>query len=122
MTMIATVLALVVPANHDQCHTTACAERVAMHHCAKGYVPACVRRGALHWHVSYPMLMRKARCESRLDPQARNGTHVGIFQFDYPGTWRTTPYARRSPWRAKWSSLAAGYMHHVGRGGEWSCQ
>jgi hypothetical protein len=69
------------------------------------------------------MLKRKAWCESRFDPNASNGAHVGIFQFRvvFPSTWATTPYAEHSPWFAKWNALAAGYMHAVGRGGEWTC-
>lgn len=84
----------------------------------------CIRRAALHWDVSFPMLLRKARCESRLRPWASSGVHAGLFQFRVaaPSTWATTPYARRSPWRAKWNALAAGWMHHVGRGGEWACR
>jgi len=120
MTVVAAVLALVVPAKHDTCQTKACVERVAMHQCARGHVPACIHRGALHWRVSYQMLMRKARCESRLNPLASNGTHFGLFQFA-AGTWASTPYGHRSVWRAKWSSLGAAWMHRVGRGGEWAC-
>ncbi len=84
----------------------------------------CIRRAALHWRVDFHMLLRKARCESTLNPYAANGVHAGLFQFRVasPSTWATTPYARRSPWRAKWSALAAGWMHHVGRGGEWACR
>lgn len=106
----------------DVCHNRSCLERVAAKQCSQKRVVPCIRRAAIRWRVSFPMLLRKARCESGLNPYARNGVHAGLFQFNYPGTWGTTPYARRSPWRAKWNSLAAGYMHHVGRGGEWSCR
>jgi hypothetical protein len=73
--------------------------------------------------VPTTLLVRKARCESRLEWWASNGSHVGIFQFRvaFPSTWATTPYARESPWSPKWSSLAAAWMHHVGRGAEWAC-
>jgi hypothetical protein len=95
-----------------------------MHQCAQSRPVPCIRRAALHWRVPTALLVRKARCESRLDPLARNGVNVGLFQFNYPGTWGSTPYARRSPWSAKWSSLAAGWMHSAGvdRGSEWSCR
>lgn len=124
MTLVATVLALVVPAPHDVCHGLRCQERVAAKRCAHGQVVACIDRGAIRWHVSAAMLRRKAWCESRFDPLARNVASAasGLFQF-LPSTWLTTPYASRSIWSAKWSSLAAGWMHSagVGRGGEWAC-
>jgi hypothetical protein len=106
------------------CQTKACLERVARKQCSQRRPVPCIRRAAIHWRVSFPMLLRKARCESGLNPRAANGVHAGLFQFRVaaPSTWATTPYARRSPWLAKWSSLAAGWMHHVGRGGEWSCR
>ena len=104
------------------CNNLRCTERVAMHQCSQARPVPCIRRAAIHWRVSFPMLLRKARCESRLRPLARGGVNVGLFQFNYPGTWSSTPYAARSPWRAKWSALAAGWMHHVGRGGEWACR
>lgn len=95
-----------------------------MHACSQTRPVPCVRRAALHWRVSFPMLLRKARCESHLRPWASNGPHAGIFQFRvaFPSTWATTPYAPRSPYSAKWNSLAAAWMHHVGRGSEWACQ
>jgi hypothetical protein len=108
------------PGRH--CHTKACPERVAMKQCSQTRVVPCIRRAALRHNVSLPMLMRKARCESTLNPYAVNGIHRGLFQFNYPGTWGTTPYAARDPWRAKWNALAAAWMHKVGRGGEWECR
>jgi len=70
------------------------------------------------------MLVRKASCESKLDPAAASGPHAGLFQFRVSGTWGTTPYSRRSPWRAKWNALAAAWMHSAGvdRGNEWACR
>lgn len=103
------------------CKTTRCNERVARKQCSQSRPVPCVRRAALHWDVSFPMLLRKARCESGLRWWARNGVHVGIFQF-LGSTWASTPYRWHSPFSAKWSSLAAGYMHHAGRGNEWSCR
>lgn len=105
----------------DRCHHQACVERVAMHQCSQTRPVPCILRAALHWRVSFPMLVRKARCESRLDPLAHNPSGAtGLFQF-MPTTFATSPYRWHSPWSAKWSSLAAGWAHHVGRGGEWSC-
>ena len=71
-----------------------------------------------------PLLLRKARCESTLNPYARNASGAtGLLQF-MPGTWRTTPYGGRSILSAKWNALAGAWMHRpeVGRGGEWVCR
>lgn len=122
MTVLAAVLAFAATPPHDVCHSRACNERVAVRHCATGQLSACIERGGLHWDVSPAMLRRKAWCESRWQRFARNASGAsGLFQF-LPSTWRTTPYRARSVWSAKWSSLAAGWMHHVGRGGEWVCR
>lgn len=120
--LVAAIFAPAAPASTG-CNSRACRERVARKQCSQKRPVPCVRRAAIHWRVSFPMLLRKARCESRLRPLATNGAHAGLFQFRVaaPSTWATTPYARRSPWRAKWNALAAGWAHHVGRGGEWSC-
>jgi hypothetical protein len=83
----------------------------------------CIKQAAKRWKVSFAMLLRKARCESTLDPHAVGfGIHRGLFQFNYPGTWSTTPYRNHNPFSAKYNSLAAAWAHHVGRAGEWQCQ
>ena len=73
--------------------------------------------------VDYWTLRRKAACESRFNPQARNpqSTASGLFQF-LTSTWASTPYRRLSIWSPYASALAAGWMHDVGRGGEWVCR
>ena len=126
--MLATAGAIVAAhaptaAAHGGCHSATCLERVARKQCSQTRVVACIRRASLTHNVSYPMLLRKARCESTLNPYARNGVHAGLFQFRVaaPSTWVTTPYADRDPYSAKWSSLAAAWMHRVGRGNEWAC-
>lgn len=68
-------------------------------------------------------LWRKARCESGLNPRARNlsSAATGLFQF-LPSTWASTPYGRfniESPYA---NALAAGWMHAHGRAGEWVCR
>ena len=97
---------------------------MAAKQCSQKRVVPCIRRAAMHHDVSFAMLLRKARCESKLDPLASSGPHAGLFQFQISGTWQTTPYARRSPWRAKWNALAAAWMHsaRVNRGNEWTCR
>jgi hypothetical protein len=84
---------------------------------------------SIAYGVSYSMLRRKAYCETggTFDPYARNTTAVGrehasgLFQF-LPSTFASTPYARYSIWDPYANALAAGWMHRVGRGGEWACR
>ena len=111
---------------HHGCHTDTCRERVARKQCSQKRVVPCIRRAALTHRVSFTLLLRRARCESTLNPYATNGPHAGLFQFRVapPSTWATVPrrYSRHSAFSAKWSSLAAAWMQRVGRGGEWACQ
>ena len=66
-------------------------------------------------------LWRKARCESRYFPGARNASGAaGLFQF-LPSTFASTPFGRFSIYSPYASALAAGWMHASGRGGEWQC-
>lgn len=92
------------------------------------FAPSSVRAIALAsvaYRVSFSMLYRKAYCETggTLSPFAKNprSTASGLFQF-LTSTWASTPYARFSIWDPYANSLAAAYMHRVGRGGEWSCR
>lgn len=115
--MIAAIAAAVTltPATAEAARKSSCANS------PEKAVRACIWHAAKKYEVSYDTLLRKARCESDLNPSATNGTHIGLFQF-LPSTWDTTPYKRRDPWRAKWNALGAAWMHSVGRGGEWTCQ
>ena len=68
-------------------------------------------------------MLRVARCESNLNPNAVNaaGSSYGLFQF-IRSTWESTPYASYDifdPWA---SANAAGWMWSVGRRNEWVCQ
>lgn len=120
--VVLTVLAAATTPAVAGCQTRACEERVAAKQCSQKRVVPCIRRAALRWRVDFQMLLRKARCESKLDPYAQNPSgSSGLFQF-LPSTWATTPYRRRSIWRAKWNALAAAWAHSVGRGGEWVCE
>jgi hypothetical protein len=69
--------------------------------------------------------LRIARCESGLNPYARNrySGAAGVFQF-LPSTWRSTPYARYSiydAWAnvqaARWLFVKSGYSWRA-----WSCR
>jgi hypothetical protein len=119
-----------------RCASADCVQRVAAKRCSQTRVSSCLHRAALRWHVSFPVLKRKAACESGGNPYAINGrpenrqpdpsvwetdTSSGLMQFK-PSTWLTTPYAKRSIWSAKYNALAGAWMHRVGRGGEWVCR
>ena len=68
-------------------------------------------------------MLRVARCESGLNPNAvnRSSGASGLFQF-MPGTWATTPYADQDIFNARANAFAAGWMWSVGRRNEWTCQ
>lgn len=90
---------------------------------------AAIALASVAYRVDYGMLVRKAHCETggTFDPYARNRTAIGrehasgLFQF-LPSTFRSTPYAAFSIWDPYANALAAGWMHSVGRGGEWVCR
>lgn len=68
-------------------------------------------------------MLRVARCESVLDPNAVNpySNASGLFQF-LPGTWATTPFASQNIFDPVANANAAGWMWSVGRRNEWTCQ
>jgi hypothetical protein len=70
-------------------------------------------------------LWRKARCETggTFSPRSYNNWSgaSGLFQF-LASTWQSTPYRAFSVMNPYANALAAGWMHSVGRGGEWACQ
>ena len=104
------------------CNTLACEKRVALKQCSQKRVVPCIRYAALRYRQPVGDMLRVARCESGLNPYAVGfRIHRGLFQFNYPGTWNTTPYAGRNPFSAKWNSLAAAWMWSVGRRSEWEC-
>jgi hypothetical protein len=92
-------------------------------------VQDAIELAAVTYHVDAGTLSRKAACESTgghgYRPSARNLSSgaLGLFQF-LPSTWRSTPYARFSPYDPLAAALAAGWMHSasVHRGSEWVCQ
>ena len=67
-------------------------------------------------------MLRVARCESLLDPDAINpySNASGLFQF-LPGTWATTPWANDNIFDPVANADAAAWMWSVGRRGEWVC-
>lgn len=68
-------------------------------------------------------MLRVARCESNLNPNAVNaGSQAsGLFQF-LPSTWATTPYADEDIFDPVASANAAAWMWDNGRRNEWVCQ
>lgn len=76
-----------------------------------------IRRAAKHYRQSPELAVRVADCESDFRWWL-DGTYEGMFQFLW-STWRTTPYAKRSPYSPKWNSMAAMWMWANGRSGEW---
>ena len=87
-------------------------------------VREALRLASIAYNVSYSTLLRRAKCESVLNPNAKNpnSTASGLMQFLYPSTWVSTPYGRESVWSPYASALAGAYMEAHGRGGEWTCQ
>jgi hypothetical protein len=130
MALIATVVALVAASHHDPCDA-ACQDRVAakvreatdyrLRHRCNHSVVACIDRAAYLHRVPAGWMRSIAWCESRLNPFASNGTHFGLFQYDWQ-TWSGSPYARRgSVWSAKWSSLATAWYLRRGQASRWAC-
>lgn len=76
-----------------------------------------VRRAAIHYGQPPSLAIRVAYCESKWRPRT-DAHYEGLFQFLW-STWRTTPYAKRSPYSAKWNSLGAMWMWKAGRADEW---
>jgi soluble lytic murein transglycosylase-like protein len=116
------IVAALVAAHHapaQRCHSTRCDERVAMHQCAQSRPVPCIRRAALHHHVSFRLQLAIARCESRLQPAVLNhggSGSSGLMQF-MPATFGTTPYAGRWILSAKWNALAGAWaLRHWGTG------
>ena len=88
-----------------------------------GSISSIIALGATAFGQSPGILLRKAGCESHFWPYARNRSSgaSGLFQF-LPSTWRSTPFGGFSIWDPFAQSLAAGWMHRMGRGNEWSCR
>ncbi len=108
---------LVVVALALSAAATAHAKRPAAKRCGQAHPVACLKMAAHRHGVSFALLRSIAWCESRLIPTARNPSGAsGLVQF-MPGTWANTPYARRSPFRARWNALAGAWLiRRVGTG------
>ena len=78
-----------------------------------------IHRAAVHFGQSEAALRAVAWCESRYRWWI-NGHHEGAWQYLW-STWWSLPYGRRSPYSARWSTLATAYAWDIGRRGEWAC-
>lgn len=93
-----------------------------------GSVRRAIYDSALIFSLPYTALLQVARCESGLNPRARNGVYRGLFQF-LPRTFsrastrmrRETGIMATSVWSARDASYAAGYMFVTRAGGSWTC-
>lgn len=73
---------------------------------------------AATYGVSASRLRRVATCESTLNPNAKNGRYLGLFQFGTP-LWRATPYrsfSRTDPYAA---AAAAAWAFKRGMARHW---
>ena len=86
-------------------------------------IVAIIYAAADRYGQSREDMLRVARCESVLDPNAVNpySNASGLFQF-LPSTWATTPYANQNIFDPVANANAAGWMWSVGRRNEWVCQ
>ena len=82
-----------------------------------------IEDAADRYNQSRRAMVRVARCESGLDPYAKNpdGPYYGLFQF-LPSTWRSTPYRNDDWYDPKANARAAAWMWKEGRRNEWACQ
>lgn len=81
-------------------------------------VAHALRIAAATYGVPEDKLRRVARCESTLNPKARNGQYVGLFQFG-SYLWGKTPYARFSRTDPHAAALAAAWAFKRGMARNW---
>lgn len=89
--------------------------RSEWHRCRQTAPTECILYAAAKWGEPATDLERVAMCESRDQWSADNGYDLGLFQF-LPSTWASTPYAAKSIYSARFSSLAAAWMWAQGHG------
>jgi hypothetical protein len=73
---------------------------------------------AATYGVPASRLRRVATCESTLNPNARNGQYVGLFQFGQQ-LWNTTPYKRLSRTDPYAAAAAAAWAFKRGMSRHW---
>lgn len=82
-----------------------------------------IYRAADRWGQPRADMLRAARGESNLNPNAVNpaGPWYGLFQF-HPDTFASTPYRHRDIFDPRYNAYAAAWMWAQGRRNEWACQ
>lgn len=97
--------------------------------CSQFNPVACIVAAATLYHQPVAEAELVAWRESRYEPSVRNGNCLGLYQILYPSTWRgitvagrflPNPYAKRSPWSARYSALTAMWMWAHGQQRQWS--
>ena len=79
-----------------------------------------IAQAATHFRQSKKQAFYIAWRESRYNWRVTNRSSgaAGLYQF-MPGTWRSTPYRKRSPYHPRWASLAAMWMWKHGGYSHW---
>jgi hypothetical protein len=95
----------------------------------RGTVRRSIYDGALTFGIPYSVLLKIARCESRLNPYADDGAHVGLFQF-LPATFARAARSLKSQtgirasdyWNPLDATYVAGFLFAMGQSQQWSCE
>jgi hypothetical protein len=93
-----------------------------------GSVKRAIYDSAMTFGVPYQVLLEIAKCESSLNPNARDGKHYGLFQF-LPSTFREGQRAMQTMtgiqahtyWNPLDASYVAGFLFAVGKANRWAC-
>lgn len=94
----------------------------------KTSVERSIYDGALTFGIPYTVMLKVARCESHLDPNADDGIHVGLYQF-LPSTFssgarklrRATGISAGNYWNPLDATYVAGFLFATGESQQWSC-
>jgi hypothetical protein len=92
-----------------------------------GYVETVVRAAAAEFGVNADQLVRVAKCESGLNPLAKNpaSTASGLFQFlttTWAGNGPRLGYGPADVWDPVAASRVAAWMFAHGQSGQWVCK
>src|SRR3954452_7960260 len=88
-------------------HATDCWDKHGRRKVARCFIS----QAATHYRQSKSQAFYIAWRESRYNWRVTNRSSgaAGLYQF-MPGTWRHTPYHKRSPYHPRWAALAAMWM------------
>lgn len=87
---------------------------------APGTIEAIIQVAATKWGVSYPWMLKIARCESGLNPRAYNpaGPYIGLFQF-LPSTFHE--HGGTNIYDPAQQADITGFMLSHGGANAWAC-